>query len=309
MNLRLYALLSALLWLFALPCRAQQQARAIAITIDDLPSTDNLPRNLSPADVARNIIQALQQAHVPTPYGFVNAQQADGSTTDLAILKMWREAGFPLGNHTYLHSDLNKEDVAAFERDIARDEPVLHSLSPDADWHWFRYPYLCKGDTAAKRDAIEQYLAANGYREAHVTINFDDWRWNNAYARCTNRHNQTALAMLHSTYLAKAQAAIDRSQKQSQAFFGRQIPQVMLLHIGGIESLMLPQLLQLLKKDGYQFIPLAQAEDDPAYKAEPDHPLPGGATLLQEFDLDRGGSDSPHPDPDVLKVQNACRWW
>jgi hypothetical protein len=59
----------------ALSCRAFSQQ--LAVTIDDLPSHGTLPPGMTRTDVARSILKALNDAHVPKVYGFVNAKKLE----------------------------------------------------------------------------------------------------------------------------------------------------------------------------------------------------------------------------------------
>jgi peptidoglycan-N-acetylglucosamine deacetylase len=47
---------------------------------------------------------------------------------------------------------------------------------------------------------------------------------------------------------------------------------VMLLHIGGFQTVMLPHLLELLKRWGFKLISPEEAESDPAYAFDPNLP-------------------------------------
>jgi hypothetical protein len=46
----------------------------------------------------------------------------------------------------------------------------------------------------------------------------------------------------------------------------------MLLHIGGFQTVMLPHLLELLKRWGFKLISPEEAESDPAYAFDPNLP-------------------------------------
>src|SRR5262249_13276783 len=72
----------------------------IALTFDDLPAHAALPPGLSRVDVARRILAALAAHHAPATYGFVNAKGLEGAPENEEVLRAWREAGHPLGNHT-----------------------------------------------------------------------------------------------------------------------------------------------------------------------------------------------------------------
>ncbi len=108
-------LLSLLLLGAARPSPAAPQEMEIAITVDDLPSHGPLPAGMTRVGVAKDMIKALQAYGVRNVYGFVNAQRLKDHPDTADVLSLWIEAGFPLGNHTYHHTDLNMTDAHGFE--------------------------------------------------------------------------------------------------------------------------------------------------------------------------------------------------
>jgi peptidoglycan/xylan/chitin deacetylase (PgdA/CDA1 family) len=198
------------------------------------------------------------------------------------VLKAWRAAGQPLGNHTYTHIGLNKQTPAQFIADIRKNEPTLISLAGSSDWRYLRYPYLSEGATLSKRHAVRTWLAANNYKVAQVTMNFDDYLWNDPYARCSEQHNQAAIASLEKSYLAAADRGIQIARESSQTLYHRDIPYVLLLHIGAFDAHLFPRLVQLLRSRGFTFVSLEQAQQDPAYAHDPDQALLVGVTLQNQ---------------------------
>ena len=257
-------------------------AQEVALTFDDLPAHGVLPPGTTRLDVAKSIIATLKAANAPSVYGFINAKKLDQVPEDVAVLKEWRSAGYMLGNHTYSHMSLNDNTVEAFEKDISLNEPVLQSLMGNEDWHWFRYPYLWEGETLEKRNAVRAYLKDHGYRVAQVTLDFEDYAWNEPYARCAAKNDQKSIEWLKSSYLSTAGEYIEADRKMSIMLFGREIKHVMLLHLGGFDAVMLPQLLDLLKQKGFKLVTLEEAESDPAYQSNPNAALKHGGTLLEQ---------------------------
>jgi peptidoglycan/xylan/chitin deacetylase (PgdA/CDA1 family) len=202
-------------------------------------------------DVAQSMIATLKQAGIPQPYGFVNAGPIEQDRSLQAVLTAWRDAGFPLGNHTWSHANLDKISAAEFEIEIARDESAIQG----GDWHWFRYPFLVEGSDPAKRAEIRRFLKERGYRVAAVTMTFNDYEWNGPYARCMAKHDEAAVAELESRYLAAAREAADLSRRASP-----NIPYVLLMHIGAFDARMLPKLLAQYRAEGFRFVTLPEAE-------------------------------------------------
>jgi len=255
----------------------------VALTFDDLPAHGSLAAGLSRLDIASSIIRALQAAHAPPTYGFINAKRMQEDPSTGQVLQLWRDAGFPLGNHTFSHMDLNTNSAAAFEQDLVADEPALPKFMGEQDWHWLRFPYLREGDTVEKHRAIAAFLKKHGYKVAEVTLSFGDYAYNEPYARCLARNDQQGIELLKQSYLSGAADSLSQGQELSKLIYGRDIKHVMLLHIGGFETVMLPQLLDLLKQRGFKLITLQEAESDPAYSSDADLPGDWGGTFLDQM--------------------------
>jgi peptidoglycan/xylan/chitin deacetylase (PgdA/CDA1 family) len=241
----------------------------MAITVDDLPVHGQLPSGVSRIDVARKMLSVLNKYKIPEVYAFINAGKAEFEKENLKVLQIWQKAGYPLANHSYSHMDLHKNSVEDFKADVLRNEKWLKELSPKTDWHFFRYPYLREGDSIDKRNAIREFLKQQNYKIAQVTVDFEDWAWNEPYARCKNKKDIKALAELKKTYLAHADQALDKSVKVTNYLFKRPVKHILLLHIGAFDAEMLESLIQLYQKKGVKFISLTEAVTDEIYKIDP----------------------------------------
>jgi peptidoglycan/xylan/chitin deacetylase (PgdA/CDA1 family) len=290
-----------------IPSAAGQQRAEVAVTVDDLPVHGDLPSTTTRSEIAKKMIEAFKAKGVPGVYGFVNAKNIGGDAEKAGVLKMWADSGFALGNHTYSHIDLNASSVQDFEDEIVANEAVLKGLMDTGAWHWFRYPFLHEGDTLEKRHAVRKYLAEHGYKVAQVTLDFSDYTWNNPYARCVAKQDAQAIEWLKSTYLSTAKEDIALDRKLSMMLFGRDIKYVLLLHIGALDSIMLPDLLDLFKKQGFDFISLEEAQKDPAYQSDPDAALKFGGTLLEQLTEARHLNYPPHRERPMDKLDAICR--
>jgi peptidoglycan/xylan/chitin deacetylase (PgdA/CDA1 family) len=289
---------------FALVQKAQQE---VAITVDDLPQHGDLPPGITRSDIAKSMIATFKVKGVPEVYGFINAKRIGDDPDRSASLKLWVDAGFPLGSHTFSHIDLTTHSAEEFEAEIAENESFLQSLMGTRDWRWFRYPYLHEGDTLEKRHAARKYLQEHNYQIAQVTLDFEDYAWNNPYARCVAKQDNEAIAWLKSSYLSTATEYISLGQKMATQVYGRDIKHVLLLHIGAFDSLMLPELLDLLAKQGFHFVTLAEAEKDPAYLRDPDMPFKDGGTLLDQLMESQHLKFPPHAEKPMEKLDSICR--
>lgn len=255
----------------------------VALTFDDLPAAGSLPAGQNRSKVTAALAAALKAAHLEGTYGFVNAVKLENDPDAQQALHTWVDAGMNIGNHTWSHKSLTDNTVEAFASEIAMDEPALAEYGQVRDWRWFRYPFLWEGDTLEKRHAVRGYLKEHGYRVAQVTLDFEDYAWNDAYARCTAKPDAEALAWLRQSYLDTAAEYIRLGREEEQIAFGREIPNVLLLHATAFTTLMLPELIDLLRRQGFSFAGLAEVEREPAYAMDPDAALKYGGTLPDQF--------------------------
>jgi peptidoglycan-N-acetylglucosamine deacetylase len=260
----------------------------VAITMDDLPVHGPLPAGDDRKGVAEQIVAALRAANVPEVYGFMNGVHLERDSALGAVLSAWTGAGFPLGNHTWSHKNLNHLSATEFEAEIVRNESTLQRFGTGEGWRWFRYPFLAEGDDSPKRDSIRAVLARRGYPIAAVTMDFSDWQWNDAYVRCRAGGNAQELEALEGAYLDAVREAISRSRQLSRALYGRDIPYVLLTHISPFNARMLPRMLAVFREEGFQFSTLAAAQRDSVYRQDMDPSQPAGHTSLEARARARG---------------------
>ncbi len=290
----------------ALATAAQAASKpVIALTWDDLPAHGPLPPGVTRVQIAADLLKAFAAVKAPA-FGFVNGVQTEREPDSTPVLTMWRDAGQPLGNHTWSHPNLVQLTPEQFEAEIARGEPLLRARMGSEDWRWLRYPFLSEGDTPDKRLAVRGWLAANHYRIASVTQSFGDYAFNAPYARCIARNDQAAIAELEKRYLDGAAAVADRARAMSQALYGRDIPYVLLMHAGAFDARMAPRLLKLYLDRGYRFTSLEKAERDPFYKTDRDPSLPPQPTTLEDAMKAKGLPVQPYP-VDLAALDGMCR--
>ncbi len=281
-------------------------AQQMAITFDDLPAHGDKPAGTTRLGIAQSILTTLKQQQMPPTYGFINGTRPEADASSPAVLKAWRAAGQPLGNHTWAHQDLNNETPEQFEAEVTRVEPLLKQLMGNEDWHWLRYPFLHEGDTVAKRRAVRTWLAAHRYRIAEVTMDFGDYLWNAPYARCMDKQDDAAIERLHDSYLSAADQSYGVFRRLSQMVYGRDVKYVLLMHVGAFDAKMLPELLALYRSKGVRFVSLPSAISDPAYRDDPDIGAPGGGTLL-DLMMQKKKLPAPENSKPVKKLDSMCR--
>ena len=251
----------------------------VAFTFDDVPAHGPLPPGMARPAVVKSILATLKHEDMPPIYGFVNGFRVAQYPYQIHIIEAWLAAGNPVGNHTWSHPEFDKLTVAQYEANILRNEPLLREVSPHSDWHWFRFPYLEEGNTVAKREQLRAWLTQHGYRIAEVSMDFQDYNWNEPYARCAAKQDAAAIKALHDSYLSAADESIRVYRQIAQMLYHRDVPYVLLLHVGAFDARMLPELITLFRTHGFSFVTLPQAMADPVYSFDPKVPSPDGNTF------------------------------
>lgn len=281
-------------------------AQKLAITMDDLPLNGTLPPGVTRAETTRNVLAILKKRRLPPVYGFLNTKRIEGNADGADALKLWAAAQ-PVGNHTYSHMNLEENSAEAFERDIEANEPALELLSATDNWHWLRYPYLHEGDTVEKRRTVRAYLKAHGYRIAQVSLDWEDYLWNTAYARCLAKNDSKSIAWLRSSYLSTASEFLDLGREQAKLIYGHDINHVLLMHLGAFSSAILPDALDLLKKKGFKLVTLEEAESDPVYDADPDAGFHDAGTFLDQWMQVKQIKYPEHAEKPYKEIEAACQ--
>ena len=257
--------------------------------------------------VATELTAELKAAGLKGVYGFVNASKLENDPDAQHALRIWVDGGMKIGNHTWSHPSLSDLSAEAYENEIARNEPALAQYGGALDWHWFRYPFLAEGDTAEKRDAVRGWLGAHGYRVAQVTLNFEDYTWNDAYGRCVAKQDAAAITWLRQSYLENAAEYMKLGREEEQIAFGHEIPNVLLLHATAFTTQMLPELIDLMRREGFRFAALKKVERNAVYAQDPGAIFKYGGTLPDQFlDLHHLPYPAFQPLP-TEKLQSICR--
>ncbi|HKW31793.1 MAG TPA: polysaccharide deacetylase family protein [Candidatus Acidoferrum sp.] len=287
--------------------RANQAKRMLAVTVDDLPgaipATPTANGELRKLARYNEAIPAILKAHHAPAIGFVNEKKlnvAGERDARVALLQRWIDAGFELGNHTYSHANFNQVSLLEMEDETVRGEVITRSLMKSAgkSERYFRYPYLFTGPTSEVKEAFETFLKSRGYKNAPVTVDNADYMFNDILCEAAVRKDTKLAEQTKLEYLQFAQTQFDYFEEGSRKLFGREIPQVFLMHDNEINTETLDQLLGLLEKRGYQFVSLDEALADPAY-ATPDRFVgTAGISWIDRWRVSFGQKADYEHDPD-----------
>ena len=256
-----------LLSLMDIPCFAAEHE--IAITIDDLPfvGTDsNDAGNLQRShDRFIKIMQSLIDNHVPAT-GFVIAGAIGKGQWQL--LEEFRKEGFELGNHTYTHANLNRISSEKYMDEIAHADQKLAPVMTQPKY--FRYPYLAEGKGSAKQQ-VQDFLTANQYTIAPVTIDSKDYLFNERLLHVSWRVRPQYLAHIKQQYLDYIWKQTVLAEKRSK---NGSVKQILLIHANLLNSHFLSDVIQMYKNNGYHFVSLGEALNNTTQAKNTEEPIP-----------------------------------
>jgi peptidoglycan/xylan/chitin deacetylase (PgdA/CDA1 family) len=289
------------------PGTAAPAERAVAVTFDDLPvisvtELDGAARH----EITRLLLASLERQGV-LALGLVNEyglhwfarEPGDAPNPEaVALLGMWLDAGYELGNHGFAHADLHATTVETYARDIVLGEAVSGPLAQAKGkrLRYFRHPYLHTGrDLGTKRD-VERFLADRGYRVAPVTVDNEDYVFAAAYSRAAARGDAAFMQRVAEEYVAFTARAFEYSERLARALFGREIRQVLLLHANALNADHFDDLARMMRARGYGFVTLDEALLDPAYSSRDIYVGPESLNWLGRWAITR----HVRSDEDVL---------
>ena len=267
--------------------------RRIAVTFDDLPMTGGgNPDGRAVVENNRKIVAVLAANRIPA-VGFVNERQleAPGQQEErMAALRVWAEAGLELGNHTYAHRSFYNTPLAEFQEQVVKGEPFTRQLlaARGMKLRYFRHPFLNTGRTLADKQAFEKFLAERGYRVAPVTHDNMEWVFAREYAKALVAKDDEKARRVAAEYVPYMEQMFEFYEQLSVELFGREIPQVLLVHANLLNGDHFQRVVEMMKRRGYQFISLEEALKDEAYKHPDTYVGPVGISWLQRWLVTRG---------------------
>ena len=284
-----------------LPIHAQTPPqRTIAITIDDLPAgAANSMTGAEIKEITAKLLGILREQKVPA-VAFVNEQKLYhlGEVDDrIAALNLWLENGFELGNHTYSHPSLNNVPAQNWEEEVVRGETVTRWLLSQHKMRlrYLRYPFLDEGRDIKTRRDVQAFLSSRGYEVAPVTMDAWDWMYAVVYEDARRRGDAALQHRLVSSYLSYTSTVFDYFERLSKDLIGYEPRQILLLHANWLEADHIGELIDLLRKRGYQFITLGTALADPAY-SQPDEYVGEGTGYIEHWAATRGQPAKGQPN-------------
>jgi len=265
----------------------------MTVTFDDLPSVRLRESNEELAGMTARLLGHLDKHKIPA-IGFVNEGKLylNGELDDerVDLLRMWCQAGYELGNHTYSHLDLHRTTLDDFQKDLIHGEQVTRPLLENCGMtlRYFRHPLLHTGRELETKQALEEFLAEHGYRVAPVTIDNSEWIFAKAYFDARQEQDAARMKQIAEAYIQYMNAKISYFEEQSLRLFGREIPQVLLLHANHLNADHFGILAKRIQARGYDFVSLEEVLSDEAYQSADTYTGPSGIAWIHRWAITAG---------------------
>lgn len=250
------------------------QKKQVCFSFDDLPLVSYGERDTCfQKGLMSKLIYSLKKNKVPA-IGFVNESKLYEKDRinrfQVELLRSWISNGLDLGNHTFGHPDYNSTSFEDFTSDILKGEINTKKIvaSSGKRVKYFRHPFLHVGNTKAKADSLKNFLLNQGYTEAPVSIDNEDYLFALAYHRANMGKDTTLKKKIGKDYICYMEKKLNYYEKQANILFGRNIKHILLLHASYLNSDYADALIALFMKNNYDFISLEKALEDQAYKTE-----------------------------------------
>jgi peptidoglycan/xylan/chitin deacetylase (PgdA/CDA1 family) len=130
---------------------------------------------------------------------------------------------------------------------------------------YFRYPFLHTGDTKESKDAVQNFVAKHGYKNAPVTLDNNDYLFAVYYAKMLASHNLRQAEHIREEYVSYMESIFEFFEKRSAEVTGHEIRQILLVHANQLNADAIPELLAMMRRREYTIVSLTRALDEPAY--------------------------------------------
>jgi len=262
----------------------------LAITMDDLLLFRGAPYppRYTPMGIVQSMTEALASHRVGGAYAFSNTAPAEDDPELLDVFGRWLEAGHHIGNHTHHHASLNWVDAKTYIGDIERAESMIARWLDRAPLRTFRFCMDMWGDTAEKRDAVQDYLARARYVGVPISIGFHDARYVTPYWRTLKRDDRDGAAWMRRGYIESAVHELRLHAANARAVFGRDPIHIWLIHGTPIAGDCLAEILDRFEAANVMFVPLNEALADPMNAMIPPRISPEFIHQVEKWALVRG---------------------
>jgi len=238
--------------------------QSLVISMDDGPNLDPTPK-LSAAERNQRLLDAFKAKGVRVVL-FVNGIRGGDSPEGVRWMTAWGEAGHRIGNHTYDHPSLKDVSVEDYLADVRRLDLLIKPIP--GYWRRFRFPFLVEGKDPAEWRRVQDGLHALGYQDAPVSISTYDWEYNARLQDLLRANPDADTGPIRAAYLQHLHECLSGFRDLARELLGRDPVQVILLHHNLINAMFMPDILDLIERDGWRIVAPEEGYQDPLYRED-----------------------------------------
>jgi len=282
--------------------------RPLLVSVDDLPVAAGRfhPDPEERKALTRDLLEVLAR-HEIRAVGLVTWHNLR-SEDEIALLEQWLEAGHELGNHSTRHLSYSSTSIDEYVGDIEDARARLAAvLKPhELQVRFFRYPMLREGDTVEKLAAMRAYLEGSGQRNLPVTIDNQDWSFEEPWLEAIASGDPERIRAVGEDYQAALRLSVRHHERTSDRLFGRETPQILLLHANAVGAAQWDRLFTWLRATGHRFAGVDEVLSDPAFAVPHEYIGPRGPSLWDRILVERQTEDARREVEELLQIQAAA---
>lgn len=250
----------------SIPAQAEPK-KQIAISFDDAPRGNGKLWTGEPRAPA--LISALDAVDVQAVF-FVTTQGLERQE-GIARIQAYADAGHLIANHTHTHPWAMRTEVEAYLADIDEATRQLDAMEIDETVRrsWFRFPFLDEGTPLDKRDALRAGLVERGLINGYVTIDNYDWHIDAEVRRAAKAGRTIDMEALRAAYIDILLGAVYFYDDLAVEELGYSPPHMLLLHENDLAALLIGDLVEALREEGWEIITPDAAYAAPIADIEP----------------------------------------
>jgi peptidoglycan/xylan/chitin deacetylase (PgdA/CDA1 family) len=251
--------------------------KQVALSFDDSPG--GMTEYFSSIKRTQELIKKLSDLDVPPAMVFTNPCLGANTAATLKQLKLFRDKGHLIGNHTCSHPRLDKVGFEAYSKDASKADEILKPLF--SGQKFFRFPFLNEGTQPQTRDQMREWLVHHQYRNGMVSIDNDDYVFSFKINQAKKLGKKINYEKVKELFLSHLIGAADFYDKLALKTLGRSPKHVMLLHEKDATVMFISDLVEALKANGWTLIDIEDAYQDPVYLEQPLNTYTGNGIIAQ----------------------------
>lgn len=271
-------------------------AKEIALSFDDAPVDSS--KHFESLERTRKLVDHLKVLEVPSVIVYANPCKRSDAKAVIAQLKMYRDNGHLIGNHTCSHPRLDDVGFEQFSADAAKGDELLADLFEGQKF--FRFPYLNESNDPRLRGRMRDWLRENQYRNGMVSADNDDYIFSFKMNQAKRKGIKIDYEKIKEMFVKHVANSADYYDELAIKALGRSPKHVMLLHEMDATVMYIEPLVKELRRRGWRIISATEAYKDQIYFENPNNTYANNGIIAQ-LAMEKTGEKLGHTDFEEIK--------